>query len=121
MSATCFGQQTFRICSAAFPNCQQIADQYIDKGRCTIPPTATSEFTLRTVTLSTTVTKAVDKIPFRVAIRDKATKTVVLPTKNKVKQIDVRNVRSKCRKDDRIVLLTPDDQYALPHNEILVN
>ncbi|WP_245776713.1 hypothetical protein [Spirosoma endophyticum] len=45
---------------------------------------------------------------------------MLLLTKTDVKQIDVHNVLTKCKKGDHIVLLTLDDQYAMPHNEIPV-
>ena len=121
LSANCFGQKAFSNCSAAFLNSKMVVDQYNGKGKCRLPSTATGKLTLQTVTSTATASKAVSKIPFRIAIKDKATQTLLLLTKDAVKQINVRNVLAKCKKGDRIVLLTLDNQYALPHNEILIN
>lgn len=115
-----FGQHTFNNCSAAFLDNKMIVDEYTTKGKCILSANVTGKLTVCTVNLSPTTSQAVDKIPFRVAIRNRNTQTLLLLTKADVKQIDVRNVLTKCEKGDHIVLLTLDDQYAMPHNEILV-
>lgn len=120
LSAWCFGQHRFTSCAAAFLDNKMVVDAYTDKGKCLLPSTATGQLTVCTVDLSPATSKAVDKTAFKVAIRDKATKTLHLYSNEVFKQIDVRNVLAKCQKGDHIVLLTLDDQYALPHNEILV-
>lgn len=95
-------------------------DEYSPKGKCVLPATATGKLTVCTVDLSPTTSKIVDRIPFRVAIRDKNTKTLLAFSSEEVKQVDVKTVLAKCKKGDHIVLLTVDDTYAMPHNEILV-
>lgn len=115
-----FGQHAFNNCSAAFLNNKMVVNEYSTKGKCTLPSNATGKLTVCTVNVSPTASQAVDKIPFRIAIRNKNTQTLLLLTKTDVKQIDVHNVLTKCKKGDHIVLLTLDDQYAMPHNEILV-
>jgi hypothetical protein len=35
-------------------------------------------------------------------------------------EVDIKPLLAKCKPGDAIVLLTLDDRYALPHNEILV-
>ena len=97
-----------------------VVNEYSTKGKCILPLSAIGKLTVCTVNLSPTTSQAVDKIPFRIAIRNKNTQTLLLLTKTDVKQIDVHNVLTKCKKGDHIVLLTLDDQYAVPHNEILV-
>jgi len=119
-STGCLAQHSFSTCSAAFLNNKMVVDQYTTAGQCRLATTATGALTLQTVSLSSTESKGIEKLPFRVAIRDKETKTLMLVTKEEIKQIEVQNVLAKCRKGDSIVLLTLDDQYALPHNEIVV-
>ncbi|QDK78548.1 hypothetical protein EXU85_07960 [Spirosoma sp. KCTC 42546] len=116
----CVGQQTFKDCAAAFVDSKMIVNEYTTKGTCSLPTTATGKLTVNTIVLSPTESKAVDRIAFKIAIRDKATQTLVLFSKEEFKQVPVQKVLAKCRKGDRIVLLTLDDSYALPHNEILV-
>ena len=120
LSTAGFSQQAFNNCSAAFLNNKMVVDEYSTKGKCILPTSATGKLTVCTVNISPGASKAVDKIPFQIAIRNKTTQTLLLLTKTNVKQIDVHNVLTKCKKGDHIVLLTLDDQYAMPHNEILV-
>jgi len=115
-----FGQHAFTNCSAAFLDNKMVVDKYSPTGKCRLSSNATGKLTVCTVNLLPTASQAVSNIPFRIAIRNKTTKTLLLLTKADVRQIDVHNVLTKCKKGDHIVLLTLDDQYAMPHNEILV-
>lgn len=119
-SAGCLAQHSFSTCSAAFLNSKMMIDTYTDAGQCRLLSTATGELTLQTVSLSPIESKGIEKLPFHVAIRHKETKTLMLVTKQEITHIEVQKVLAKCQKGDRIVLLTLDDEYALPHNEILV-
>ncbi|MVM41216.1 hypothetical protein GO730_31850 [Spirosoma sp. HMF3257] len=116
----CVAQQTFKNCTAAFVGSKMIVNEYTTKGTCRLPATARGELTVNTVELSPTESKAVDRIAFKIAIRDKATQTLALFSKEEFKQVPIQRVLAKCQKGDHIVLLTLDDSYALPHNEILV-
>ncbi|MVM31330.1 hypothetical protein GO755_14900 [Spirosoma sp. HMF4905] len=120
LSNLCIGQQSFNDCAAAFVGTKMIVNEYTTKGTCTLPATTTGELTVNTVELSPGENKAVDRIAFKIAIRDKATQTLVLYSKEEFKQVPIQKVLAKCRKGDHIVLLTLDNSYALPHNEILV-
>ncbi|RIV17344.1 hypothetical protein DYU11_32160 [Fibrisoma montanum] len=120
VSTVSFGQNAFQHCTAAFVGNKMVVDQYTTTGKSVLPSTTTGELSVQTVDLSPTSTKALDKIAFKVAIRDKDTKTLVMFSRDEYKQVSVQNVLAKCRKGDHIVLLTIDNQYALPHNEILV-
>jgi len=109
------------FCSAAFLNNKMVVDQYIKEGyKNEISIKATGNLTVNTVELSNKESKAVEKIPFRVAIKEKDTQTITLFSKDEFMQVDVKKVLSQCKKGDQIVLLTLDKKYALPHNEILV-
>ena len=109
------------VCSAAFLNNKMVVDQYVKEGyKNEISINATGSLTVNTVELSAKENKAVEKIPFRVAIKAKETKTITLFSTDEFMQVDVKKVLSQCKKGDQIVLLTQDKQYALPHNEILV-
>ncbi|UFH53748.1 hypothetical protein [Spirosoma sp. KNUC1025] len=120
LSNLCLGQKPFSACSAAFLGNKMIVNEYTTKGKCSVAATATGKLTVNTVELSPTKSKAVDPVAFKVAIRDKDTHTLTMYSNKDVKQVNVQNVLAKCRKGDYIVLLTTNNQYALPHNEILV-
>ncbi len=121
----CFGVSTIsfsqHVCSAAFLGNKMIVDQYSKTGyKNEISLKATGDLTVNTIDLSPTENKAVDRIPFKVAIKEKETQTITLFSKEDFMKVDVQKVLSQCKKGDQIVLLTLDKQYALPHNEILV-
>ncbi|RYC68831.1 hypothetical protein [Spirosoma sordidisoli] len=114
-----FAQQP-NTCSAAFVGNRMLVDQYTTTGRCRLSAKTTGELTVRTVALSPTATRAIDKIGFKVAIRDKSTGTLRMYAGHTFQKLPLQRVLASCRKGDRIVLLTVDNRYALPHNEILV-
>ena len=116
----CVGQRSFNNCAAAFVDSKMVVNEYTTKGTCRLPATTTGQLSVSTVELSPTENKAVDRIAFKIAIRDNATQTLVLYSKEEFKQVPIQKVLAKCRKGDHIVLLTLDNSYALPHNEILV-
>lgn len=105
-------------CVAAFVGSKMVVDEYSTTGKCKLPLTASGELAVFTVDLSPTESKALDKIDFRIAIRDKDTKTLMVFSGRSYRQIPVQDVLAKCQKGDHIVLLTENSRYALPHNEI---
>ena len=113
-------QKSFNNCSAAFLDNKMIVDDYSDRGQCKIAANAKGMLSVCTANLSPTESIPVDKISFMVAIRDHNTKTLVMYSAKSFKQLNIQKVLSQCKVGDGIVLLTQDKQYALPHNEILV-
>lgn len=120
LSGWCLAQESFTKCSAAFLGSNMVVNEYTTKGVCVLPATATGQLTVNTVDLSPKESKAIDRIAFRIAIRDKDTKTLMMYAPDEFREVDVQRVLAKCKKGDHIVLLTVDNQYALPHNEILI-
>jgi hypothetical protein len=120
LSTVTLAQQPYNNCSAAFVSSKLLVNMYTPKGTCRLPATAKGDLTVQTVDLSPTKIRALEKIGFKVAIRDKATGTLHLFSEKTFRQVPMQQVLSKCKKGDHIVLMTVDSQYALPHNEILV-
>jgi hypothetical protein len=120
-AATCAAQKPFTNCAAAFLEGKMVAEEYTAKATCTLALNATGILTVCTANLSPTESIPVDKIKFKIALRDKNTGTLTMFSNKTYEQIDIREVLVKCHKEDHIVLITMDDQYALPHNEILLN
>ena len=60
------------------------------------------------------------KISFKIILRDGATKTLLSYSDTTYEGIDIQKVLGKCKKGDAILISLVKDQYALPHNEILV-
>lgn len=111
------GQQ---VCSAAFLDNKMVVDEYTPKGKCSLPLTARGELTVATAELSSNESKAIDSVPFKIAIRDENTRTLTMYSGDDFRKIEIQKVLAKCKKGDSIVLLTLEKQYALPHNEILI-
>lgn len=119
-STMSLAQEKFSSCSAAFVGSKLIVDRYSPTGQCRLPANAKGNLSVSTVALTTTKAKALNNIDFKLAIRDNQTKTVHLFSEKTFRQIPVQHVLNQCKKGDRILLLTTDKRYALPHNEILV-
>lgn len=120
VSVAGFSQEAFSNCAAAFLNNKLVVDEYSPKGKCTLSDTATGELTVCTASLSPEKSVPVDKIKFKIALRDKSTGTLTMFSNETYKQVDIAKVLARCKKGDHIVLITTDTEYALPHNEIQV-
>lgn len=114
------GQDKFSNCSAAFLDNKMIVEKYTPTAKAHISKSAVGELTVCTANISETETLAVDKILFSIAIKDSKTGTIILASPKPILKYDLSTVLAKCKKGDSIVLLTDNEQYALPHNEILV-
>lgn len=110
----------FQHCAAAFLGSGMIVNEYTPSGKCSVRMNATGDLSVQTVNLGRNYAKAVEPIAFRVAIRDKDTKTLLSFSGDAVKKMPVEKILARCKKGDAIILMTTDETYALPHNEILV-
>ncbi len=115
-----FGQKQFSNCAAAFVNSKMVVNDYSPTGHCEIAKSASGELSVQTANLSSDSGVPTGKIGFKIAIRDGNTKTLIAFSDKTYKQLDIKTVLAKCKPGDAIVLLTTNDEYALPHNEILV-
>ena len=115
-----FSQAAFNDCAAICLDKVALVDDYSPRGACEIELTAKGILTAYTVELSETAITPKKNIKFKIAIEDAATKTLWLFSDKTYKEIPVETVLAKCKKGDVIRLLTVDNTYALPHNEILV-
>ena len=116
-----FAQEAFTNCAAAFLDKKMIVGEYTDKAKASIDLTAQGELSVGTVSLSEKENKLIDNFAFSVAIKDKATGTLMLFSRENYAKINIQKILSRCHKGDSIVILTLNNEYALPHNEILVN
>jgi hypothetical protein len=121
LSGSVYGQEPFQNCAAAFLDGRMVVNEYSPEGKCVLTAKASGELVVGTVDLSETGGRLVDPISFKVAIRDGNSKTMVLYSSQTYRKIPVEKVLASCRPGDSIVLLTLENRYALPHNEILVN
>lgn len=115
-----FAQKPYTNCSAVFLNNKMLVEEYTDTAQCQISIDAQGELIVGTVELGENYSKLVDKQSFSVAIKDKATGTMLLITAKPIKELAVATVLAKCKKGDKLIILTTDSALALPHNEIVV-
>ncbi len=120
LCSAAFGQDRFTNCSAAFLDSRMIVDEYSPTGKSVLSATATGQLSVGTVELSPNEYRLVKPLRFKVAIRDGNTKTLLSFSDETYERVNVQSVLAKCQKGDAIVLLTLETDYALPHNEILV-
>jgi hypothetical protein len=114
-------QNRFNECSAVFLNQKMIVDDYSPAGKCVIDANATGQLTVSTAVYENDTWRAVEKISFKITIRDSKTKTLFSYSDATYEEIDIKKVLAKCQKGDYILISLVKDLYALPHNEILVN
>jgi hypothetical protein len=115
-----FAQKAFSDCAAAFLDKKMIVKEYSNKAKASISLSARGELSVGTVALSEKGNKLMDNFAFGIAIKDKATGTLMLFSKENYTRINIQKVLSRCHKGDSIMILTLSNEYALPHNEILV-
>jgi hypothetical protein len=113
-------QNRFNNCSAAFLSQKMIVDDYSPEGKCVLKNTASGELTVNTATYDNNKWQMGDKISFKLTIRDGKTKTLLSFSDATYTEIDVKKILTKCQKGDFILISIIKDEYALPHNEILV-
>lgn len=119
-TTTLLGQDTFNDCAAICLDKVALVNDYSPRGTCEIELTAKGTLTTHTVELSETAITPKESIGFKIAIEDSATKTLWLFSEKTYKKIAVEEVLAKCKKGDIIRLITVNNAFALPHNEILV-
>lgn len=113
-------QNKFSNCSAIFLNQKLVVDDYSPKGKCVLKSTASGQLTVCTAVFDNNQWQAVENIYFNIIIRDGSTKTLLSYSNITYKAIGIQDVLSKCKKGDYILISIIKDEYALPHNEILV-
>ena len=113
-------QSQFNSCSAAFLDKKMVVDEYTTTGKCVLPASATGELTVCTAELSPENSVPKERIGFKIAIRDKNTGTLTMFSGDTYRKIEVQKVLAQCKPGDHIVLITTERDFALPHNEILV-
>lgn len=118
--SSAFGQKQFTNCAAAFLDSKMVVNDYSPSGHCELTKSASGELSVQTANLTSDGGVPTGKIGFRIAIRDGNTQTLLSYSDKTFKQLDIKTVLAKCKPGDSIVLLTTNDEFALPHSEILV-
>lgn len=119
----CQKQQTkpFSNCAAAFLNNKMLVNDYSPNGQCVLEEGTKGKLMVSTVNLSFESAEPFRSAGFKVAIKNEATGTLWLFSEETYREIEVEKILAKCQRGDKIVLLTIDSEFSLPHNEIAIN
>ncbi len=108
----------YNDCAAIYFNGVLLVDDYSPRGKCVLDAERKGELTLYTVALTERGSTKVLGLPFRVAIHNDRTKTYWMYTKTAVKNILLQDLVRECEEGDRLIFVTEDKKYALPHGEV---
>lgn len=114
-------QEPFTQCTAAFLNKKMVVDEYTTTGKCSLPIKATGALTVCTADLSPERSIPLEKIRFKIALKKKQANTLIMFSDVTYKEVNIEKVLAQCQPGDKIVLMTLDNRYSLPHHEILVS
>ena len=114
-------ENDFSNCSAIFLNGKMLVNEYSPEGKCKITASTTGKLSLHPVELFEDG-RAVPKgdIRFKVAIRGLPSGTLMLWSEKTYKKVDLSKILPACKKGESIVLLTLEREWAVSHNEILI-
>ncbi|MCO6493834.1 MAG: hypothetical protein J5I98_35770 [Phaeodactylibacter sp.] len=110
-------------CAAILYNGNILVDEYSPTGKCKLDEKSTKGV------LSVATVKSSDKgcaaparnIAFKVAIKNGRTNTIWMYSEKALWEAQLEDILKKCEPGDRIILMTVDQRYSLPHPEIELN
>lgn len=120
LGATAEAQEPFSQCTAAFLNKKMVVDEYTTTGKCSLPENATGTLSVCTADLSPERSIPQEKIKFKIALKKQQANTLIMFSDVTYKELNIEKVLAQCQPGDKIVLMTLDNRYSLPHHEILV-
>lgn len=108
----------YQNCAAIIFNGEMLVDDYSPRGTCQIDQNKRGTIKVSTVELSNDGAEPKKDIAFQIAIRNTATNTLWMYSKKPMRNVNYEDILAKCQPGDKIVFMTVDQEYALPHNEI---
>ena len=115
-----FSQKAYSDCAAICLNKVALVKDYSPSGICEVSLDGKGVLSVFTVALSERAISPQKPILFKIAIRDAETQTIWIYAEKTFETIDMEEILANCQKGDHILVMTVDQTYALPHNEILV-
>ena len=109
-------------CAAILYNGNMLVDEYSPKGKCKLEEkNRKGVLSVATVKSSDEGTTPAKNIPFKVAIKNGRTNTIWMYSEKALQEVQLEDILKKCEPGDRIILMTVDQRYSLPHPEIELN
>lgn len=113
-------QSDFTSCAAAYLGQTRLVNEYTTKGFCEVTQSAKGLLSVSQISLNEDGDIKGEEIAFMVAIRDGVTQTYWMYSGESYTEIEISKILSRCKSGDKIVLMTQDREWALPHAEIAV-
>ena len=111
----------YKECAAILYKGNLLVNEYSPRGICKLEEGMTGTLTVATVKLSDSGGIPVKNIAFKVAIKNARTNTIWMYSEKALLEVQLEDILKKCEKGDRIIFMTVDQQYSLPHHEIELN
>ena len=113
----------YKECAAILYKGKLLVDEYSPKGKCKLEQGMKGTLSVATITSSDSDNTPVPakNIAFRVAIKNGRTNTIWMYSEKNLLEVQLEDILKKCEKGDRIIFMTVDQQYSLPHHEIELN
>jgi len=109
----------FLQCAAILHDGKVLVDTYSTAGKCMITGQLKGTLSVSTISFDEDMGMTpITPINFRIAIRNDKSNTLWMYSNELVKEVDLEDVRVKLGNGDKIVFLTANDIYSLPHHEV---
>jgi hypothetical protein len=110
--------ETFTDCAAIIYKGEMLVDEYSPRGECKLNEGMRGVITVSAVELNEEGGRPVKNIPFKIAIKNGKTNTQWMFSDKTFNKVFLEDILKECNTGDKIIIITTDQKYALPHNEI---
>lgn len=118
--AKCEKSENYKDCAAILYKGNVLVNEYSPRGFCKLETGMTGPLTVASVALDEEGATPGKNISFRVAIKNERTNTMWMFSDQVYEEVQLEDILRKIEKDDKIIIMTVDRKYSLPHHEIKV-
>lgn len=111
-------KKTYQECAAIFYKGRLLVNEFSPEGKCKLEQGMRGKLSLSTVSLEEDSATPIKKIGFKVAIKNDRTQTIWMFSDRVMQEVELNDILKKCEIGDRIIFMTVDQKYSLPHHEI---
>ena len=105
-------------CAAVYLNNNMLVNDFSPEGICKVEQGMKGKLQVSTVYFSMDAAQPFTNVGFKVAIKNEKTNTLWMFSDQTFHEIELEKILAKCNQGDKIMLLTVDQQFSLPHHEI---
>ncbi len=108
----------FNECAAIFYKDKMLVNDYSPRGKCKLESGMKGKLKVYSVSLSEDGAEKIKDIGFKVAIKDGRTNTIWMYSEQTYYEIELDDILKRCRPEDKLIFMTVDRTYSLPHHEV---